>query len=493
MAAKHILSKSTFVRSCQCLKSLYLYKHFPKLRDEIDVSQQMIFDRGTTIGELAQQLYPGGVDASPPTPYEYDKSIIKTAKLIEHGYKIIYEAAFQHNGVMAAMDILILDKGKWKAYEVKSSTSVKDQFVMDAALQYYVINGSGIKLSDISIIHINNEYVRKGEIDLDELFNTESVFEAVQEHQDFVEEQIQRAKDVLKQKEIPTVDIGDHCFSPYQCDFYGHCWKHIPASSVFNISRLGSDKKYELYKSGVLHFHDVPDEFPLNEGQRLQVNCHKKKETYINKKVIKEFLDTLKYPLWFLDFETIMPGVPLYDNSRPYQQIPFQYSLHYKKNPKSELKHFSFLADAKGDPRLPFIKQLTKELSSAGDVIVYNKGFETARLKELSNAFPKYSDQIEEIIDRVVDLMIPFQQKQYYSPVMNGSYSIKSVLPALVPELSYSNLAIGDGGTASSAFEHLINETDKEKISEVRKYLFEYCKLDTFGMVKILEALKSIS
>ncbi len=493
MLEKHVLSKSTFMRSCQCLKSLYLHKYQPDLRDEISESQEAIFVRGTNVGLLAQKLFPNGVDASPATPYEYQKSVEKTTQLIKSGTEIIYEAAFQFEGVLCAIDILVKQNGIWKAYEVKSTTKVKEPFIKDASLQYYVITNSGIQLSDIEIMYINNKYVRNGEIELDKLFKTESVFEAAKQNQAFIIEQVAKAKSVIKQKEIPLIDIGEHCSTPYPCDFHSHCWKHIPENSVFSISRLNSEKKFELYRAGIIRIEDIPNDYPLNENQRLQTDSYQSHETYIDKPAIQEFLNELMYPLSFLDFESIMPALPLFDYSRPYQQIVFQYSLHYKENANAELQHFSFLADAKaGDPRKYFIEQLLQHIHKEGSIIVYNRAFEATRLKELAEIFPEYAQAIQQIIDRFVDLMLPFQRKQYYANEMEGSYSIKYVLPALVPDLKYDDLAIADGSTASASFENLMYETDETKIAETRMHLHEYCKLDTLAMVRIVEKLKEI-
>ena len=193
-----------------------------------------------------------------------------------------------------------------------------------------------------------------------------------------------------------------------------------------------------------------------------------------------------------MDFETFQPAVPLFDNSRPYQQIPFQYSIHYKESKESQITHYEFLAEQGEDPRQKFVKNLLEDTSSKGDIIVYSKTFEITRLKEIANDFPAYAEQIEERISRIKDLMIPFRQKYYYSPEMKGSYSIKAVLPALVPELSYDELEINEGGLASIAFETLQIETDLIIIAEIKAQLLEYCKLDTLAMVRILEKLENI-
>jgi hypothetical protein len=491
METKHVLSKSTFMRSHQCLLSLYLNKHNKELRDELDAGREAIFARGTNVGKLAQQLFPGGVDASPPSSFEYDKSILKTAEYIKNGAKILYEAAFIHDGVLAAADILVNRNGKWKAYEVKSSTSVKDPFMFDAALQYHVITNAGIPLADISVIYLNNQYVRKGELELRKLFNAESVIRDAKKNQALIVKQIEVAKSTLEQTSAPKIDIGKYCNTPYPCDFKGHCWKQVPAVSVFDISRLLSDRKFELYNSGIVSLQDVPENFPLNDAQRLQVDCYRTGATMIDKSGIRSFLCTLNYPLYFLDFETVANAIPI-DNSRPYQQIPFQYSAHYKETPDSMPIHFEFLAEPGTDPRPVFIERLLFDMKGTGDILTYNKSFEIGRLHELALAFPKYRRQLDSIIGRIKDLMLPFQQKLYYAPAMNGSYSIKSVLPALVPDLNYDNLIIADGNSASIAFERLMHETDNIKITAVRNQLLEYCKMDTWGMVKILEVLEKL-
>ncbi|MBS4028019.1 MAG: Dna2/Cas4 domain-containing protein [Ignavibacteriales bacterium] len=244
----HKLSKSTFVRGMQCDKSLYLNKHFPELRDEISDSQKAIFDKGTDVGLLARNIFPGGVDVKPETPCDYAKSISWTKKLIGEGVETIYEAAFQFDDVLCAVDILSKVKGKWNLFEVKSSTEVKEVHFWDAALQYYVLTNAGIKLDDIFIVFINKEYVRKGALDEKQLFTKQSVFDSVREKQKEVEKQVQKFKETLASKSVPDIDIGLHCDEPYSCDFKGYCWKHIPSYSVFDISRLASRKNLSCMK-----------------------------------------------------------------------------------------------------------------------------------------------------------------------------------------------------------------------------------------------------
>ena len=222
------LSKSTFIRGLQCEKSLYLYKHHSNLKDSTPSSLQAVFDQGTNIGLLAQELFPNGADASPENHFKMVESVGKTQKFISQGESIIYEATFQYNNVLAALDILVKDEEGWKAYEVKSSTKVSETYINDAAIQYYTITNSGIDLKDISIVHINNQYTKDGELDIHQLFTIESVYDQVLEFLPRIPNEIRRLKNVIESPEVPNVDIGNHCSDPYDCDFKGSCWKHIP-------------------------------------------------------------------------------------------------------------------------------------------------------------------------------------------------------------------------------------------------------------------------
>jgi hypothetical protein len=448
--SKHILSKSTFMRGCQCVKSLWMHKFSPELKDEMDVAQRSIFAQGTNVGEIARELFPGGIDASPVDPFHYQQSVADTARYIAEGHEVIYEAAFQHEGVLAAIDILVKQKGKWYAYEVKSSTSVKEVFVQDAALQYHVITSSGIRLQDIFLIHINNKYVRKGALDIQQLFSRQSIKKEVKELQEFVSTKIPELKEILQQKQAPEMGIGTHCRKPYECDFLGHCWK---------------------------------DAMQMNFLEKENIDQHE----------LRIFLNELQYPVHYMDFETYMLAVPEFDGHWPYRQVPFQFSLHRQNKYKGELQHQAFLASNNCDPCPEFVEELINSLGDRGSILVWNISFENTRLNELKRDYPKFAEQIENIQGRMVDLMVPFRKKHFYLPAMNGSYSIKNVLPVLVPELSYEHMTIGNGADASLAFYNLRFETDGSKVKDTRDALLKYCELDTLAMVRILDAMRSAS
>jgi hypothetical protein len=488
---KHTLSKSTFLRGLQCRKSLWLNRYRPELRDEISAEQEAIFQRGHDVGRLAQDLFPGGKNASPINK-DYAGSVTRTGEFIEKGATVIYEAAFMYDGILCLADILVKSREGWELYEVKSSTGLKDVYLPDAAVQYHVITGAGIKLVDASIVFLNNQYVRHGDLDLNQLFTIESVLDQVIGMQDDIGAQVDELKKILSRKKVPDIDIGPHCSDPYDCDFMGHCWAHVPETSVFDLNRLTTDKKFELYNSGIVKLEDIPGDYPLNNRQQIQVDSYKSGKVHIDKEEIARFLESITYPHYYMDFETFMPAVPLFDNARPYQQIPFQFCVYYRGSEGSEPQLREFLAEAGSDPREEFIKALIDATPSPGPIVVYNKAFEATRMAELARDFPAYEAELTDRQERLVDLLEPFAKGYYYDPSMGGSASIKAVLPALVKDLSYNGLTISDGGMAMQAYEHLWVEKDADRVKEIRQQLLEYCKMDTWGMVRIVEELGKI-
>ncbi len=454
--------------------------------------QQAIFDQGTETGKIAQQLFPGGIDAGIHVPADYPRSIELTAQLIRDGASVIYEAGFSIKQLHCFVDILVRDGDAWQAFEVKSSTQVKPVNLLDAAFQYNVLTACGLKVSDMSLVVLNTDYERSGELDLHRLFRVESVHDRVMKLQQKIERDAAAFLALLEGPEAPETDIGPHCTDPHECDFRGLCWAHIPEYSVFDIAGLDGRKKWELYSRGVIELKYIPPDYPLNGRQWQQVRHALSGEEYIDKGAIRRFLEGLNYPLHFLDFESFQPAVPLYDRSRPYQQVVFQYSLHICAGPGSELQHCEYLADGTGDPRIPFIESLIRDLGDTGDILVFNQAFEALILKEIAEIMPEHRAAIHAIISRIKDLMVPFRQRHIYTPAMRGSYSIKQVYPALVPGKGYEELPISDGGSASLAFTSLLKESDNVRIIEIRQNLLAYCNLDTLAMIRILEKMKSL-
>jgi hypothetical protein len=289
----------------------------------------------------------------------------------------------------------------------------------------------------------------------------------------------------------PSIDIGPYCTAPYECDFKSYCWQHIPEYSVFDIANLRSNRKFALYYGGVLHLQDIPPDFSLSDNMQIQVEAELTGRKFVNTRNIREFLSKISEPIGFLDFETFMEPVPSFDGQRPYQQMPFQYSLHISENGKPA--HHEFLQATGLDPRQAFIEKLLEDTVSCRTILVYNQAFEVTRLQEIAKNFPEFAEGIESIIARIVDLMTPFRNKDYYIREMCGSHSIKYVLPAMVPDLSYDNLAIADGEMAMLAYASLSKMDDGDEKKKIRQDLLEYCRLDTLAMVKIWERLVSMT
>jgi len=460
-----MISKSSFIRGMQCPKSLWLHFNQPNERDEISESQQQIFDNGHNVGLLAQQLFPGGVDASRGEYEKVNEAVAYTAALIDGGQHVIYEAAFSDGETLCYMDILVKEADGWAAYEVKASTQVKEYQVKDVAFQYYVITRSGLPLKRISLVHVNNQYVRQGELDLHQLFTIEPMTDRILPMQKDIPGALFSLQEMLKTGMIPDIAMGPQCKKPFSCDFLDFCRQSLTVAE--------------------------------EEGEVRKANR--------NQDSLDEFLANLEYPLYYMDFETIQFAVPQYDESRPYQQIPFQYSLHIQtssevarwrgsenKNLKtgekgSDLTHYEFLGTPPEDPRPEFIESLLARIGESGSIIVWNQAFEKTRLKEIARDFPEYATRIALLFDRFADLMVPFRKKHLYMPEMNGYYSLKAVLPALIPDLSYSDLNIQEGGTASLTYESLYYDEKPESVRLKRVNLLEYCKMDTMSMVRILE------
>jgi len=485
------LSKSLYIKGLQCHKALWLQKYKPELKDEVPESLQAVFDSGTNVGILAQELFPGGL----LVPYEgltHQEQIEATRKAINDGMETIYEAAFSHNDIFIKADIIHKGTAGWELYEVKSSTGLKDVYIEDIAVQYFVIAGSGLSLSKAFLVHINNQYVRHGAIDVQQLFTILDVTKEVISLQEHVRDAVAGMKDMLK-KEIPAIDIGPHCKNPYECDFKGYCWEHIPSPSVFDFKGMGKPNGFSLYQQEIVRMEDVPVD-DLGWRQKLQLEGYMHHKNHCDVAAVKDFLDSLWYPLCFMDFETyFQEPVPLYDGTRPFQQVPFQFSLHILPERNGELQHVEYLADGAVNPQAEFLERLLASVPQNACILVWNQTFEISRLKELAAAFPEKAAAIEVLIANIRDLMIPFRNKSIYHWQFEGSYSIKYVLPAFAPELSYDNLEISEGETAASEWLRMTRTNDEAEKSLIRQNLLEYCKMDTYAEVRILEEMRKIT
>ena len=479
-------SKTSLIKGIQCPKALYLSKNPPAIEIKPDPDLEAKFQAGREVGILAQQLFPGGT-VVPFSNLSVTEQIAKTRELIEAGTEVIYEAAFAFDGIFIKADILVRTDTTWEINEVKMSTSVKDPNYDDAAIQYYVVTNSGLPVSKVFLVHINNKYERQGDTNVQQLFTREDVTELALVRQEDLPATITDLREALMGDE-PTIDIGGYCTYPYSCEFVPYCWRDIPEDSIFSLKGRGIDK-FEYYGQGIVRLEDLPID-KLNEAQRFQANATINKEDSTNPAGVKNFLDSLWYPLCHLDFETFATPIPPFDGTRPYQKIPFQYSLHIQEKEGVEPIHFEYLAEPGNDPRRELAEKLLAEIPEDACVLTYNQTFEKGVLKNLAEAFPDLADDINARIENIRDLMVLFKKRDVYRWQMRGSYSIKAVLPALVPELSYEGLSVSDGMMAMRVYHEMCKTNDPVKLTELRQGLLEYCRLDTLAMVMILGALR---
>lgn len=491
MSAKYCLSKSKYLDGLKCQKLLWMSYHAKDQFPPVDAETQAIFDQGNEVTALARALFPDGLEVEGVEDFQ---AILKKTQELLPQRKPIFEAALRFKNTFARPDILTPNKdGSWDLYEVKSSTEVKDVHYEDVALQKYCYEGAGLKIRKVYLMYINNKYVKNGPIDPAGLLTQEDVTDQVQKLAAQVEDRVNGMIGILNQKECPEIAIGVQCSNPYDCPLQEICWRHVPEDSVFIFDKIRKDKAFGLINEGFMRAQDVPQERLKSTSHQIVYKCHVENKVHIDSAVIRSFIQQLEYPIHFIDFETIgmnMP-IPLYDGTRPYQQVPFQFSVHILHEQGKKLEHHAFLAEGTDNPRPEFLKRLKSLIGPKGSIVAYNLSFERGRLEEAADASPEYKSWFQEIDKRLVDLMLPFQKFDYYDPKQMGKYSIKSVYPALVGG-SYEGMSISDGGQASREYARVtfLDGVTAEERRRVYDGLLEYCKLDTQAMIDVLEVLK---
>ena len=482
------LSKSRYTCAYQCKKLLWLLDNLPEEKEETNTS---VLDNGTNVGIVAKDLLGDHIDIE--FNKDLNQMINDTKKALLNDSVVVTEASFNYDGNFCSVDLLKKDHDNYEIYEVKSSTEVHDIYLEDASYQYYVLKSLNLNVTKVYIVYINNEYVRHGNLELDKLFNIyDNTTYAISRYNE-IKEEIKDIKQYMLNKEEPKENISINCFKPYECPYFKYCTRNLPKPNVFDIKGMRNDTKIKLYNNNIITYKELLNS-DINDKYKEVVDFTLNNlEPKINKTKIKEFLNTLKEPLYFLDFETYQQSIPLYDGIKPYEQIPFQYSLHYYNNNK--LCHKEFLAQDSIDPRRSLAESLVKDIPKDVCVLAYNMSFEKNVIKNLANTYQDLSNHLLNIYDNIKDLMIPFYKRDYYTKEMSGSYSIKYVLPALFkddPTLDYHNLNdVHNGSEAMNAYQSLSN-LNKEEKEKLRNNLLLYCKLDTYAMVKIYEKLKEI-
>ena len=489
-------SKSKYCGLWQCPKIAWLQKRKPEQWTPDDSLAQRM-QAGDEIGDLAKGLFGSYVDVTIHDGMGPDlaQMVCRTSEEMAKQTPVICEASFSWQGLYCAVDILRRNGSGWAIYEVKSSTHPeKEIYLADVAYQAYVLGRCGIRVTGIYLVTLNNEYVFDGTLRVGELFRTTDVTKAAMEQLPQVDENIAMARDFLSNETEPNLPLSERCRVPYKCGFWNYCAHDLPVPSVFDLYRTAFGKKLDYYKRGLISYADLRFEPSITKHiHRMQIDhALTEQEDEIDRESIRGFLSNLSYPLYFLDFETVQPVIPRYLGTKPYAQIPFQYSLHFIEQEGGELHHKEFLAEPGTDPRRPLAEQLCQDIPMGVCVTAYNKAFECTRIKELAETFPDLAKHLLDIRDHIVDLLVPFQSGWYYNRAMGGSFSIKSVLPALFPDdpaLNYHNLEeIHHGGEAMAAFPAM-EYMDPQQRERTRKNLLKYCELDTYAMVKLWEKL----
>ena len=486
-----LLSKSRFMAGLQCHKRLYLEVFHRELAEPFDAGRQAILDTGTRVGELARDLYYGGALIE-EDHLHHNEAVSSTGRaLADPSVRAVFEAAFVYDDIRIRADILARSgNGMFDLIEVKSGTGVKEEHIPDVAVQLYVLKGCGIHVERACLCHLNKAYVYQGgEYDLSQLFLVEDITDKAQLLQPDIPMILEKIRLPLWGLEPPEIKPGRHCSKPYPCAFAGHCLLYEPEHRVMQLPRASERLLSALENAGIEDIRDIPAGFPgLNENQQLVRDCVVSNRVHLDP-YLPGALEQLEYPVHFLDFETFNPALPLYAGTRPYQVIPFQWSDHIITG-DGELSHEEFLYDGFDDPREPFARSLLKALGSRGSIVVYSS-YEATHIRKLAEALPHLSRDLLALLEgRIVDLLA-LVRNHCYHPEFHGSFSIKSVLPALVPDLGYSDLEISDGGQASAAYAEMVSpETPADHRIQLRESLLAYCKRDTEAMVRLFETLR---
>ena len=541
------LSKSRYTAFCQCPKNLWLKVYKPN-EAVIDAGEEARFAQGNVVGDLAMGLFGDFVEV---TAKNEDGSlnlaamVEKTKQEMERGTENICEASFTYDRDHAvenvlldpdkplfhtwkeshycAVDILRKNGDGWDIYEVKSTSFPEfngqeaklEKYAPDIAYQKWLLTQCGVNVTGTYLVCLNSDYVRQGDLDIQQLFVVTDMKELVENEYQKVPGRVKQAMKVINSKEEPECELSEHCMKPYACAFWDYCKRQhgIPSPSVFDLYGVGFSfkKKLESYHQGLIKFEDLRSK-DIGPIQNMQIEATLTGKEFINPAGIRQFLEKLTYPIYFLDFETMQDAVPQYDGAKVYAQITFQYSLHIKEMPDQirvshhdgrtlRMKagkhpiHKKYLAPSDGkDPRRALAEQLCKDIPKDACTLAYNKMFECGRIRELAALYPDLSDHLLNIADHIVDLIDPFRAGDYYVPAMGGSFSIKRVLPALFPgdsELDYHSLdnRCRNGGDAMTIFPR-IKDMEPAEAAASREALLRYCELDTWAMVKVWEKLK---
>ena len=490
MTNNQYLSKSDFLKYQTCPAYLWAWKNKREVvPTDISPDTERRIEQGVEVEAYARQLFPDGILVED----KLEAAKEQTDKLIEQKAKTIFQATvITNDGLLAMADILQYEDGGWNLYEVKSTTKIKKEHLMDSTFQLVAFEAAGYKINSVNLIYLNKDYIRHGKIEPKKLFIVEDITESLQGLKPDVVAMTKDAINFITKTEEPRTCSCRYKTKSNHCPTFSYFNQDIPEYSIYNLTRISEKKVNSLVDMEVFHLHDIPEDFELTDKQQNQVTAHKIGKPLIDKDRIKEELATLKFPLYFLDYESCATAVPLFEGTWPYQQVCFQYSLHIQREPGGKLEHYEHLSQKKNGHPIPcLLEQMKKDIGPTGNIIVWNKGFEMGRNKEMAKSYPEYKDFLLQVNDRVYDLMEIFSKQMHVHPDYLGSVSIKHVLPVLAPDLSYKVLDDIQNGTLATLrwYESIETPMAESRREKIYANLLKYCELDTLAMCRIYDYL----
>ena len=488
-----VLSKSKFVGGWQCEKRAYLTANHPKLATPFDPATLVRFAGGTRFGELAREAWPEGVLINSPA-FRHDAAVDWTRELVDgDSVDVIFEAGFTALGTRVRADVMIRNReaGEWNLVEVKSSGSPSPVHDIDMTIQRAVLEASGITVGSTGLMLVNGDYVRgDGEVDPTRLFK---IVDRTNEVKALLPEVIDlndHLHAVIESDEVPAIKVGPQCEYPYECPFFAHCTADRPADWIKYLPGFGLKKTSDFEAEGIVGISDFVGGEKLNSLQERAVESSDSGLAWVSGE-LHNALKEIGYPVQFIDFETASPVIPMYPSTSPRELVPFQWSCH-TLHADGRIEHSEYLASGETDPRQEFVESLLRAVAGRGPVLVYSS-YEQSTLHKMAEKFPGLATGIDDLVSRFVDLL-KLVKDNYYHPGFKGSFSIKGVLPVMVRGYGYSDLAIGEGESASATFVDIVEgRVDEYELADVQSDLLEYCKRDTEAMLKIWQRLEAIA
>ena len=472
---------------------LWLEKHDKKKLPKHDKNTQAMFAAGFLFETYAEKEFPEAQRLGFSDYNEYKELAAVTRAVVDNpdGARTIIQAKFETDDIACISDVVHFDGTLVDIYEIKSSTSAKPEHILDLAFQAEVLRRNGYTVRNVTVLFVNNDYVRNGKIDHTELVSREDVTDKVLEIEALTNIQIADALSVMRSTTCP--DISPSHAKLGSLTNWMVVYRNlvdVPEYSIYDLAAPGTARIAKLEELGIKKIEDIPESSPLTSKQELQVLATKKDMPIINRDAILAFMSEITFPLYFLDYETYNGVIPYFDGQKPYQQIPFQYSLHILDSPDAELRYVEYLHEDATNPISPLSDSLQANIGDAGAVITWNMSFEKSCNTRMGELFPEYGDFYAQVNNRVIDLAVPFADDMYVDKRFVGRYSIKYVLPVLVPELSYKALRIQEGGSAQRLWmEAVLDGNNEDGKQQILDDLVEYCELDTLAMVEIYRKL----